>query len=132
MVVGVHVLGLLVERFEVNGVELSVGPAFLVFVADLPALGDFAALVGHLPFLTAIYFRNIISTWIGREGPINRSILIENARLRIQILGVCVGIAVEVRPIVCLESLRVLGVDSSDKLVKEALLIVDVWVLDDL
>ena len=62
----IHKLRLLVEGPELDGVKLSVLAAFLFVVAELPTLGDFAALVGHLSLLAAVDLREIVAARIGR------------------------------------------------------------------
>jgi len=79
VVVRVHILRLLIEGFEVDGIKLSVLLAFLFIVTELPALGDFASLVRHLLLLTTVDLRDIVATGIGRKCAVNWSILVQNA-----------------------------------------------------
>ena len=47
VVVWIHKLRLLIEGFEINGIKLS-RFAFLFVITELPTLGHFATLIGHL------------------------------------------------------------------------------------
>lgn len=78
MVVLGHILRLLIERFEIDGIKLSALSFFLFIIANLPTLGDFTTLVGHLSFLTTVDVSDIVGTLIGRERAINWCILVQN------------------------------------------------------